>query len=81
MTRQMTQQMTQPGMATLFINGEPHAYMPQSVAELLAGLGLDTNKRGIAVALNSQVLPRAAWAQTKVMPGDKIEIVRPLAGG
>lgn len=68
-------------METLIVNGKPRAYAPQSVAELIAATGIDPARRGVAVAVNAQVLPRAAWAQTNVSPGDRIEIVQPLAGG
>jgi sulfur carrier protein len=68
-------------METLTVNGKPRAYAPQSVAELIAATGIDPSRRGVAVAVNESVLPRAAWVNTKVSPGDKIEIVQPLAGG
>jgi len=48
---------------------------------LVAEYGLDPARRGLACALNDEVVPREAWRQTPVKPGDKVEIVRPLAGG
>jgi len=42
---------------------------------------VDTSQRGIAVALNGAIVPRAAWPQTPLRPGDSIEIVRALQGG
>jgi sulfur carrier protein len=68
-------------MATLTVNGQPRDYAPQTVAELVAAIGIDPARRGVAVAVNARVLPRVAWSRTKVSPGDKIEIVQPLAGG
>ncbi len=38
-------------------------------------------QRGIAVALNGAVVPRAAWPQTALKPGDSVEIVRARQGG
>lgn len=35
----------------------------------------------IAVAQNSQVVPRSRWEATHVSDGDEIEIVAPMQGG
>jgi sulfur carrier protein len=48
---------------------------------LLAEKAVDTKQKGIAVALNGAVVPRAAWLQTPLMPGDRVEIVRARQGG
>jgi sulfur carrier protein len=37
--------------------------------------------RGIAVARNGEVVPKSAWAQTRLDPGDRVEIVTAAAGG
>ncbi|MGG2362617.1 sulfur carrier protein ThiS [Salmonella enterica] len=37
--------------------------------------------KGLAIALNGAVLPRAAWDQAALKPGDDVEIVRPFQGG
>ena len=37
--------------------------------------------RGVAVALNDQVLRRAEWAGTAVRDGDRIEILTAVQGG
>jgi len=68
-------------METLTVNGEPRDYAPQTVAELVAALGIDPARRGLAVAVNAKMVPRAAWGETRVSPGDRIEVVKPLAGG
>lgn len=68
-------------MSGLTVNGKKRPYAPQTVEELIASLGLDPERRGIAVALNQSVLPRTAWAKTQISPDDRIEIVQPLAGG
>jgi sulfur carrier protein len=48
---------------------------------LLAEKAVDTNQRGIAVALNGAVVPRAAWPATPLRAGDSVEIVRARQGG
>ena len=50
-------------------------------AGLLVEQAIDTDRRGIPVALNGSVIPRAAWGETALRPGDSIEIVRAMQGG
>ncbi len=45
-----------------------------SVTEIPAG-------RGLAVALNGEVLPRHRWGDTGIDDGDRIEILRAVGGG
>jgi len=49
-----------------------------TVSGLLESLGLPD--RGIAVALDSSVLPRSDWA-TKLFDGARIEVVTAVQGG
>jgi sulfur carrier protein len=37
--------------------------------------------RGIAVAINGEVVPKSSWGTTRVSPGDRVEIVTATAGG
>ena len=36
---------------------------------------------GIAVALNSEVVPRSRWASVSLRPGDRVDIVTAVQGG
>ena len=47
---------------------------------MLAEKAVDTAQRGIAVALNGAVVPRAAWPKTELRSGDSVEIVRARQG-
>lgn len=62
------------------INGESSA-IPEgtSVAELVAAMV--ESPRGVAVAINAQVVPRSAWRVTTVGPGDRIELLTAAQGG
>lgn len=62
------------------INGE--------VAEVADGANLDElvssrveSSRGVAVAVNRDVVPRSAWTSTRVAAGDQIEILNATQGG
>lgn len=63
------------------INGEAEPLGAATLEALLAEKAVDTGQRGIAVALNGAVVPRAAWRETRLKPGDSIEIVRAKQGG
>jgi sulfur carrier protein len=74
----MTQAAVQP---TIRVNGESEPLAAATLSALVAEKALDTAQRGIAVALNGAVVPRAAWDETVLKPGDSIEIVRARQGG
>jgi sulfur carrier protein len=50
-----------------------------SVAELLGELGF--GGRRVAVAVNREVVPRAAQAERRIAAGDRIEILEAVGGG
>jgi sulfur carrier protein len=67
--------------ASIRINGVDEPLTVATVADLMAEKAVDVEQRGIAVALNGQVVPRAAWPTTKLRAGDNVEIVRARQGG
>jgi sulfur carrier protein len=67
-------------MMTLTINGESRALAGVSdVASLVAQLKLDPRK--VAVERNLEIVPRSAYAATRLADGDRIEIVQFVGGG
>ena len=50
-----------------------------SVEGLLAQLGV--KRQYMAVAVNREVTPKAAYTATTLRAGDRVEIVRPMGGG
>jgi sulfur carrier protein len=67
-----------PGLS---VNGVARPLGDGSLTGLLAAEAVDTEARGLAVAVNGQVVPRHAWDATRLAPGDEIEIVKLFAGG
>jgi len=61
------------------INGETMPVGVVTLAELVQDQSLPA--KGVAVALNDAVVPRARWPETTLEPGDRVEIVRPIVGG
>ncbi|TWB46883.1 sulfur carrier protein ThiS [Nitrospirillum viridazoti] len=55
--------------------------LPALLGEAGVSLNAQGGARGIAVAVNGTVVPRARWAERAVADGDAIEIVKVLQGG
>jgi len=64
----------------ILVNGE-YRETPQgtTVLSLLDQLGLNADR--VAIEYNLQILPKPKWAETKVAPGDRFEIVQFVGGG
>ncbi|MGB5184512.1 MAG: sulfur carrier protein ThiS [Xanthobacteraceae bacterium] len=63
------------------MNGQDVPLGAATIADLLAEQTVEMGQRGIAVALNGSVVPRSAWGETALRPGDSVEIVRVMQGG
>ena len=68
-----------PG-ARIRVNGVDRALDVGFVEPLLRTLGL-VDRRGIAVAVNGSVVPRAAWSEHRLVAGDEVEVVGAAQGG
>jgi sulfur carrier protein len=66
----------------IVLNGQPSELSAgETVAHVLDTLGLPLDARGIAVAVDGEVVPRAAWA-TFALPGDaRVEVLTAMQGG
>lgn len=67
--------------ATIQVNGEERALDSGALLDLLRGQDIDPGARGLAVAVNGAVVPRRAWGETALVPGDEVEIVKTFSGG
>lgn len=64
----------------IVLNGEPcRLAAPGTVLDLLATLGREP--RTVAVERNGDLVRRAEYGQTPVLPGDRLEIVHFVQGG
>jgi sulfur carrier protein len=64
----------------IHVNGEPSALAPgTTVAELLRELGAPD--RGVAVAIDAEVVPRGAWDGVTVPDGARVEVLTAVQGG
>jgi sulfur carrier protein len=48
--------------------------------DVLAAAGMD-DLRGIAIALDEEVVPRSDWATCRLHEGQRVEVVRASQGG
>ncbi len=64
------------------INGErrelPDGATVETALELLSSA---PGGRGVAVALDGEVVPRAAWTRTELSEGARVEVVAAVQGG
>lgn len=66
----------------LTINGQTRSLEAANIDQLLAAeLEEGHSRRGIAVAVNGEVVPRTEWDSARIHAGDRVEIVRALPGG
>ncbi len=67
-------------MPSIRLNGETTDPPEATLAALLAARGV-VARRGVAVAVNGQVVPARLWGDHRLAEGDDIEIVKPIGGG
>ena len=66
----------------ILLNGESSdARAGESVAEVLGRLGLEPDAHGIAVAVDGEVVPRAAWRTFALAPDARVEVLTAMQGG
>jgi sulfur carrier protein len=63
------------------VNGQVEPLLAATLSALLLEKEIAPDARGIAVAINGAVVPRAAWPATQLSAGDEVEIVRARQGG
>jgi sulfur carrier protein len=61
------------------VNGVAQEYVDETVTELLQRLEIEP--RGIAVAINGEIIRRGEWSDTPIVNESVIEIVTAVAGG
>ena len=52
-----------------------------TVADLVEQAGAAAGTRGVAVAVDGEVVPRSAWEETRVAAGQRVEVLEAMQGG
>ena len=67
---------------TVLVNGTPTDLAAgTTVADLLVRLDLPPEARGVAVAVDAEVVPRGAWPRTALADGAQVEVLTAIQGG
>lgn len=67
-------------MIQISLNNEVQHIAEQTLlSDALVQWGFADSK--IAVAINSEFVPRSSYAQRHLVPGDLVDIVKPVGGG
>jgi sulfur carrier protein len=64
------------------VNGRPEE-LPEgsTVADVVKLVGVDGQRRGVAVAVDGEVVRSADWERTKLSERQTLEVVRAVQGG
>lgn len=67
---------------TIRLNGDERE-LPDgaTVAAAVALLDVTEDSRGVAVAVDREVVPRGAWSETVLADGAQVEVVMAIQGG
>ncbi len=52
-----------------------------TVADAIAQLGVELDARGVAVAVDGEVVPRSAWPSFALQDGARVEVLTAMQGG
>ena len=64
------------------LNGERQSVREgATVAEVVRLAGAGPAQRGVAVAVDAEVVPRSAWESTRLFEGQRVEVLRAVQGG
>jgi sulfur carrier protein len=66
----------------IFLNGQrSDLHAGETVADALARLGLALDARGVAVAVDSEVVPRSTWESFALSADARVEVLTAMQGG
>ncbi len=69
-------------MSTILVNGAATQIAEgATVSDLLGRLDVPAEARGVAVAVDAEVVPRGAWATTALPEGAQVEVLTAIQGG
>ena len=64
------------------LNGRPTELPPDATVDVALGVaGVPDARRGLAVAVDAEVVPRSQWERRRLRDGERVEIVTAVQGG
>ena len=69
-------------MTSIVLNGKPHDLPAEATVEhAVWAAGIESASRGVAVAVDGEVVPRGQWGATALGEGQRVEVLRAVQGG
>ncbi len=69
-------------MTSVLLNGERRELPGEATVEAAVRMaGAPEGGRGVAVALDGEVVPRGEWATTELHEGQELEVLHAVQGG
>jgi len=69
-------------MTNVILNGERTGLANRpSVTEAVTAAGAPPEGRGVAVAVDGEVVPRGEWESTELHEGQRVEVLQAVQGG
>ena len=66
----------------IVVNGEKRSIPGDGdVLSLLRELGIEPDQKGVAIAINGELVPRQDWGPVRLTAGDHVDLVRAVQGG
>ena len=67
---------------TIWLNGHPKELVPgTSLADAIDAMVAPLDGRGVAAAVDGEVVPRTQWKDTTLAEGQHVEVVQAVQGG
>ncbi len=66
---------------TVSLNNQTLEIEAQMMLSNLVFQQVGENQKGIAVAINGQVIPKSAWSETQISENDELLIIKATQGG
>ena len=67
-------------MIPVRVNGDERSLADGSTVAALAA-EMECGERGVAIAVNREVIPRSTWAERVLHEGDEVEVLNAVQGG
>jgi sulfur carrier protein len=64
----------------VIVNGEPTELAPGATVDTVL-VALELPDRGVAVAVDAEVVPRGRWREHELSEGARVEVLRAIQGG
>jgi len=69
-------------MTVVLINGERRELPRRATVEAaVRAAGVEEQGRGVAVAVDGEVVPRGQWPDTRLREGQQVEVLHAVQGG